>query len=83
MEALAASIPVVATHVGGIAEIVDETCGRLLSSHPSPQEVATAIKELYDSPHLLEKLKEGALHKWNLHHNAEVNYPRFCQEIFK
>lgn len=81
MEALAASIPVIATNVGGISEVVDTQCGRLLSSHPSPQEVAEVLTELYDDPPLLKKLKKGALYNWSCHHNAEVNYPRFCKEI--
>ena len=36
LEALAAGRPVVATNVGGIPELMDETCGRLIPDHDAP-----------------------------------------------
>lgn len=43
MEAFAAGIPAMVTAVGGNPEIVVEGAGQLLSSDPSPEEIAAAI----------------------------------------
>jgi teichuronic acid biosynthesis glycosyltransferase TuaC len=51
VEALAAGRPVVATHVGGIPELVDNTCGRLVPSK--------------DVPALTQALDEALAQTWN------------------
>jgi glycosyltransferase involved in cell wall biosynthesis len=43
MEAFAAGVPAMVTAVGGNPEIVVEGAGHLLSSDPSPEEIATAL----------------------------------------
>ncbi|WP_026755097.1 glycosyltransferase [Sediminibacter sp. Hel_I_10] len=43
MEAFSASIPVIATDVGGVSELVKTENGILLSSNPKPSEVAISI----------------------------------------
>jgi glycosyltransferase involved in cell wall biosynthesis len=45
VEALAAGRPVVASNVGGIPELMDESCGRLIPSHNVP-ELARALDEV-------------------------------------
>jgi glycosyltransferase involved in cell wall biosynthesis len=55
LEALACGRPVVATHVGGIPEIMDEQCGRLVLPRQTV-ELATAISSVLDrewEPHAL------------------------------
>jgi len=47
VEALAAGRPVVATNVGGIPELVDDTCGRLVPSRDVPA-LAKALGEALD-----------------------------------
>jgi glycosyltransferase involved in cell wall biosynthesis len=46
VEALAAGLPVVATAMGGAPEIVDASCGRLVS--PDARSVAASLSELID-----------------------------------
>jgi glycosyltransferase involved in cell wall biosynthesis len=47
LEAMAASVPVVATRVGGIPEIVEEeTSGLLVDAPPQPDAVAAALRRL-------------------------------------
>ena len=45
VEALAAGLPVVTTGIGGAAEIVDDTCGRLVAPRDS-QALASALSQL-------------------------------------
>jgi glycosyltransferase involved in cell wall biosynthesis len=44
LEAMSSGLPVIATEVGGIAEVVDEKCGRLVPAG-NPNEMAKAILE--------------------------------------
>ncbi|HNQ26607.1 MAG TPA: glycosyltransferase [Aquaticitalea sp.] len=43
MEAFSASVPVIATDVGGVSELVNTDNGVLLAPNPSPEDVAKAI----------------------------------------
>ena len=44
-ECFSYGIPAIATDVGGNSEIVDSTCGYLLSPNPSPEEIASILQE--------------------------------------
>jgi glycosyltransferase involved in cell wall biosynthesis len=57
LEAMAASLPVVATAVGGTPEVVDDTCARLVPSR-NADALATAIRELADDS--LLRVRMGA-----------------------
>ena len=50
MEALAAGIPIIATDVGGVSEIVDPKIGQLLNPNPSPREIAAMIDQFASLP---------------------------------
>jgi glycosyltransferase involved in cell wall biosynthesis len=50
MEAFSAGIPVMATAVGGTAEIVDDSVGKLLPPSPTTEEIAAAIREFHELP---------------------------------
>lgn len=83
MEAMSFGIPVIATDVGGTAEIViDGYNGFLLSSSPSPSEVASLLESFYKlSDHEKEKLRNNAFETWRIHFNEKVNYAAFRSEI--
>lgn len=49
MEAIAYGIPVVATDVGGNSEIIDESCGVIISENPDSQEILRAIEKIKQS----------------------------------
>ncbi len=60
LEALAASVPVIATAVGGIPEIIDdELTGVLLDAPPSAEALAAALEELLQAPDLRRTLAES------------------------
>jgi glycosyltransferase involved in cell wall biosynthesis len=45
LEAMAAGLPVIATHVGGTPEVIDDTCGRLVPPR-DPAALAAALRDL-------------------------------------
>ena len=74
MEAISFGIPVIATNVGGTAEIVNEQTGTLLSADPSLEEITEAIYAV----------REKSLDPrgyWEEHYNAARNYTEFCEII--
>jgi glycosyltransferase involved in cell wall biosynthesis len=84
MEAMSAGIPVVATSVGGVAEIVSHRRnGLLLDPDPEVADVAAAIETFVDmSEAEYDAYSHAAWSTWSRHFNAEVNYPRFVTEVF-
>ena len=55
VEALYAQLPVVSTRIGGAAEIVDESCGRLVPPG-DPSALAEILAHLIDDPTLRQRL---------------------------
>jgi len=84
MEAMSAGVPVVATAVGGVAEIVSHRRnGLLLEADPEVADVVSAIEAFADMPEAeYGSYAQAAWSTWNRHFNAEVNYPRFVTEVF-
>lgn len=72
MEALSCDIAVVATNVGGTCEVVTPETGVLVSSNPTPQEIADAVKICINTKYAPRKY-------WESHFSAEVNYEKFAQ----
>jgi colanic acid/amylovoran biosynthesis glycosyltransferase len=84
MEAIAFGIPVIATDVGGNAEIVNELNGHLLSAHPAVQEITVAIESYFNSSIQSRQSKQKeALNTWKTLYNSESNYKSFCEEIWR
>jgi glycosyltransferase involved in cell wall biosynthesis len=59
LEALATGVPVVASRVGGLPEIIDDHCGRLIPPG-NPTALARAIAEAVGSPQIQASLSRGA-----------------------
>jgi glycosyltransferase involved in cell wall biosynthesis len=81
MEAQSFGIPVIATAVGGIPEIVNETNGLLLSANPSPLEIAEAIYEAFIEKEKWEKKRLYSRRNWEENFNAEKNYNAYAVEL--
>lgn len=75
MEVMSFGIPVFATNVGGVSEIVDEHCGQLVDPHESSAEITTTFKAFLQSD--LKPFRQNARLKWEKQFNAEKNYSKF------
>ncbi len=73
MEATSCDVPIVATNVGGTAEIVNEKTGVLVSENPTPEEVANAINSVAEN-----RERFSPRDFWCQNYMAEKNYERFA-----
>lgn len=63
LEAMAASVPIVATAVGGVPELLDYGTAGILVEGDVPESIAQALLTLYKSPELRQKLAQRALER--------------------
>ena len=83
-EACSFGIPVIATAVGGVPEIVDETNGMLLPQDPSAREVADMLIKAADTGEDEYKLmRVNAQKKWREKFCASENAQRFIQTLLE
>lgn len=82
MEAISYGIPIIATDVGGTKEIVDNKHGILLSSSPSVDELAAAVKTIMkkSSQDIIEMRKQALLF-WGERFNALSNMTSFYAKL--
>jgi colanic acid/amylovoran biosynthesis glycosyltransferase len=78
MEAQSFGIPVVATAVGGVPEIVNGTTGCLLDADPAPGDVAQAIWRTAQRS-TDERMQVKQL--WREHFSADRNYREFVRSL--
>ena len=76
MEAFSFGIPVAATDVGGVAEIVDDTVGRLLPADVTERQLVDAITAIYNSDKAA--MRQNARQRWAEKCDAVRNYSQFC-----
>lgn len=81
MEAQSCGIPVIATEVGGTPEIVNNENGLLLSADPVPDEIATALYDVYINNHKWIKKREISRKNWEENFNAKKNYKEFADQL--
>lgn len=81
MEAMSFGIPVIATSVGGVPEIVNIENGYLLPANPSVEEISEAIwlaaSNLNDRTEKRDKCRKMIFEQFN----ADQNYSQFASEI--
>jgi glycosyltransferase involved in cell wall biosynthesis len=70
-EAMLAELPVIATAVGGIRDIVEPGQSGLLIDPKDPAAVAGAIRELYGDPALRQRLASAGQRRAREHFSAE------------
>jgi glycosyltransferase involved in cell wall biosynthesis len=77
-EFLRLGIPIIATDVGGIPDILELGAGELVSSASSEEYLASLLSGLIDEPERLQALKETA---WQRRYNA--SWRRVVRELGK
>jgi colanic acid/amylovoran biosynthesis glycosyltransferase len=83
MEATSVGIPVLATDVGGTAEIVNDETGWLLPVDITPEQLADKIKAFRTSTLNTEAFRKRTKLFWKEHFYAEKNYSDFCEKLIK
>lgn len=74
MEAISVGLPIYATNVGGVKEIVCSANGKLLEPNISPTELATEFFIFYNIPfHKKIELRKSSIQKYMLNFNADKN----------
>ncbi len=77
LEALAAGRPVVATHVGGIPELMDDTCGRLIPDHDATS-LAHALNEVLSQSWSAEAISSRHSRSW---HDVAQDLHQLLEEV--
>ncbi len=82
MEAINYGIPVLATDVGGVGEIITEAFGKLIKKNLSPAELANHIKTFFEnSPQSLDTYSKKAREFGRDNYSSEKNYNDFIKQI--
>lgn len=81
MEAQSCGIPCIATSVGGNPEIVNNTNGVLLSSNPTPTDIAEALAEIKFGSGGTHRKRSASKSTWQTLYNASQNYEDFANRI--
>lgn len=83
MEACSFGIPIIATNVGGISEIVkDQVNGLLLSANPVIGEITDAIKRIYDlEEESVRLMRKHSRRIWEERYNGDKNFLEFVSYI--
>lgn len=78
MEAFSFGIPVMATDVGGVSEIVDDSVGSLLPADVTKQQLKLFIEQFYTR---IDKkaIRDNARRRWTEKSDAVKNYSGFCE----
>jgi glycosyltransferase involved in cell wall biosynthesis len=82
-EAASAGIPVVATDVGGVSELVGNDNGVLLPASPTVEEIVTAIRgcAIESAPEVRQAMRAASRRRWAEAFDARINHKRFAQKI--
>jgi glycosyltransferase involved in cell wall biosynthesis len=75
MEAFACGVPVLASRLGGMAELIEDRRTGLLFSPGSVDEIRTTVAWALDHPEELREITRRARKMFEAKYTAEVNYP--------
>ena len=82
IEAFASGVPVVATAVGGILEIVDNNVDGVLVSYGDTNGLATAMGQLIKDKALRERLSQTALEKAKERYHEDIYKETLCRLVY-
>ena len=81
MEAQSVGIPVVATAVGGVPEIIDDKNGVLIDKNCRANDIAAAIEKICFSGSSLYLYRKNSKKRWRSCFSAKNNYSFFCESL--
>ncbi len=81
MEAISCGIPVIATAVGGNAEIVSEKNGLLIDADPSADQIGNTLLAFLDDHSLALSKRQGSRKVWQESYHADVNFRAFAERL--
>lgn len=81
-EAMMLGLPVVASKVGGIADLLDDGREGILFPGGRYQELAEGVKTVFYEPEMAEQLGRAARRRAQMTHNPDTNYRRLL-EIYR
>ena len=81
MEAMSFGIPVIATDVGGVSEIVNRNTGILLPADPDLSHVSSMLDRFSELPLSTPEFRRGVRSFWKANYSAEKNYTAFADRI--
>ena len=84
MEVQSFGIPIIATNVGGVSEVVNNKTGILLSANPKVEEIVKAIEKILNlNENEYNIYRKNSYLNWKENFNAKKNYLEFMEEIMK
>jgi colanic acid/amylovoran biosynthesis glycosyltransferase len=85
LEAINCGIPIIATAVGGIVDLVSEENGVLLPQNPTEDQILESINKLYliRNSEQINSMKRASKERWSSQYNSSVNYNEFFNNIQK
>jgi glycosyltransferase involved in cell wall biosynthesis len=86
LEAMVFNIPIVATEVGGIPEIIENGASGILVPPQNPEKLAEAVIKIYKNPELAKKITKNAnlrFMKYLTAHTTARRYEKIYKEFLK
>lgn len=84
MEAMSFGIPIIATDVGGVSEIVDGKVGYLLDKEFDNKYLSKKIIDIINmNSEEYKKFRENSFNKWSKLFNADKNYNEYFDTLLK
>ena len=81
MEAISFSIPIIATDVGGVSEIVTEETGLLFNKNPNLDKIADLINNFSEENIFSSKFRMKVYNFWKKNYYSKSNFQNFCTHI--
>ncbi len=78
-EAFACGVPVIASRLGAMAEIVQDKVTGLLFNPGDPTDLAAKVRWAWDHPAEMEAMGKNARREYEARYTAEENYPRLME----
>jgi len=82
MEVMSFGIPVLATNVGGVNEIINENNGVLIDKGLKAERISKIISEFWSKNEFeIQQYRVNAFNQWENKYNADHNYKNFTKHI--